>query len=140
MERLSFKIKLKSTLWDKVPEYRILLDDALIETGTCESESLVEFDHDVSEGDHIIGIELTNKDNTDCVTDDQGNILKDMLLHIDNISIDNVELQHILHTSSEFVPKDKDRPTLPQCVDLGWNGTYRLKFTSPFYIWLLENM
>lgn len=140
MEKLKFNIKLKSTMWDKVPEYKIYLNDTFISQGQCEQEETVEFTQDVYDGEQELRIELINKDNSDCVQDDNGNIVKDMLLHIDYISIDNIDLEHIRHTGSVFEPKDPSRETLTQCVDLGWNGTYVLKFTSPFYIWLLENM
>ena len=29
---------------------------------------------------------------------------------------------------------------LDNCKNLGWNGTWKLAFASPFYIWLLENI
>jgi len=30
--------------------------------------------------------------------------------------------------------------SVKNCVNLGWNGKWVLPFTSPFYIWLLENI
>jgi hypothetical protein len=30
--------------------------------------------------------------------------------------------------------------SVKNCVNLGWNGKWILPFTSPFYIWLLENI
>ena len=140
METLKFNIRLKSTMWSKVPEYKIYLNDTFISQGQCKQEETIEFTQKIQERDKEIRIQLVNKDNADCVQDSDGNIVKDMLLHIDYISIDNIDLEHITHTGSVFEPKDPSRETLTQCVDLGWNGTYVLKFSSPFYIWLLENM
>ena len=140
METLKFNIKLKSTIWSKVPEYKIYLNDTFISQGQCNQEETIEFTHEIQDGEQEIRIQLVNKDNADCVQDSDGNIVKDMLLHIDNILIDNIDLGYIKHTKSEFHPEDPNRDILKQCVDLGWNGTYVLKFTSPFYIWLLENM
>jgi len=141
-ENLRFNITLRSTHWDKVPEYKVYVNDTLIDSGSCDKVTELDFHSEVAEGDHELRIELVNKTDADCVqSEDKTEILKDMQLHIDRISIDNIDLEHIKHTCSTFVPHDKNRhETLTECVDLGWNGTYILKFTSPFYIWLLENM
>lgn len=141
-EKLKFNITLRSTHWDKIPEYNIYVNDDLVQSGACDSLSQIELYKDISEGHNELRIELTNKTNSDCVqNEDKTEILKDMMLHIDKIRIDNIDLEHIRHTCSRFVPADpNEHETLEECVDLGWNGTYILKFTSPFYIWLLENM
>jgi hypothetical protein len=141
-EKLRFNISLRSTHWDKKPEFVVTLNDTAITQGVCDGTEECSFYHELSEGDHELQIQLVNKEDSDCVqNEDKTEILKDMQLHIDSISIDNINLEHIKHTCSTFVPADsKQHETLSECVDLGWNGTYILKFTSPFYIWLLENM
>lgn len=141
-ETLSFKIKLGSTHWDKLPAYTISVDNDLVSEGQCNNESIIDFDHELSDGEHELRIQLVNKTNKDCVqNEEKTEILRDMQLHIQEIYIDNIDLGHIKHGCSEFIPDDKNQhETLKACVDLGWNGTYVLKFTSPFYIWLLENM
>ena len=63
-----------------------------------------------------------------------------MLLNIESIEIDGIELGFIKWSESIFLPTDCDRPVLKTCVNLGWNGTYRLTLASPFYLWLLEKM
>ena len=140
-ETLVFKIGLTASYWGKKPQYSVLLNGKKYAEGTCdESLSYVEFTADVvEEQEHILEIRLENKTDADTVT--EGNeIVKDMLLNIDSIEIDGVELGEIKWNFSEFVADDPNRPILKRCVNLGWNGSYRLKFTSPFYLWLLENM
>ena len=68
------------------------------------------------------------------------------LLNIEGIEIDDIELGHLRYTRS-FYKLDKKQlyqggivSQLESCVNLGFNGTYTLKFQSPFYIWLLENL
>jgi hypothetical protein len=142
-ENLRFDITLKSTHWDKKPMYSILIDDEVVVSElVCDQQDNQSFYKELSEGEHTLGIKLLNKENSDCVQNENKTaILKDMQLHVSSISIDNIELKHIKHTCSTFVPTDtRQHETLQECVDLGWNGTYILKFTSPFYIWLLENM
>jgi len=68
-----------------------------------------------------------------------------MLLNIDDITIDDISLgnllwsaEYILDEPQEYNGKIIDH--LDHCVNLGWNGAYTLKFTSPFYVWLLEKL
>jgi hypothetical protein len=102
--------------------------------------SIIEFSADVlEEQEHCLEIRLENKTNSDTIA--RGDeIVKDMLLNIDSIEIDEIDLGEVKWNKSEFVADDPNRPTLKNCVNLGWNGSYQLKFTSPFYLWLLENM
>ena len=74
-----------------------------------------------------------------------GEIVKDMLLNIDNITIDDISLGHLIWDAEYLLDRPqiyqgKEIDHLDRCVNLGWNGTYVLKFTSPFYIWLLEKL
>jgi hypothetical protein len=93
---------------------------------------------------HILQIRLANKTDYDVVKDSSDtenfNIVKDMLLNIDSICIDDIDIAHLMWSESEFVGDDPNRPILKKCVNLGWNGTYVLEFTTPFYLWLLEKM
>ena len=140
-ESLSFKIGLTATYWGKKPQYTVLLNGTTYREGHCdESLSIIEFSADVlEEQEHCLEIRLENKTNSDTIA--RGDkIVKDMLLNIDSIEIDEIDLGEVKWNKSEFVADDPNRPTLKNCVNLGWNGSYQLKFTSPFYLWLLENM
>jgi len=140
-ETLSFRIGLSGTYWNKKPQYTVLFNGSKQAEGKCdESLSYVEFSVDVvEEQEHILEIRLENKTDSDTVIQDN-EIAKDMLLNIDSIEIDEIELGEIKWNLSKFVADNPNRETLDRCVNLGWNGSYQLKFTSPFYLWLLENM
>jgi hypothetical protein len=72
------------------------------------------------------------------VVDDK--IIHDVLLNIDSILIDDIELDRLIWTKSVYYPEDKYAPKLVEnCVNLGWNGQWVLEFSSPVYLWLLEN-
>lgn len=153
-ETLSFKIGLTGVFWDKLPEYSILLNDKVITQGKIESNiqppgeqktsvvSYIEFTADILEDStNRLQIRLENKEDKDTVqNEDCTEILRDMLLNIVSIEIDDIPLDQLLWDKSEFVADDSTKPTLKRCVNLGWNGTYILEFTSPFYLWLLENI
>jgi hypothetical protein len=68
-----------------------------------------------------------------------------MLLNIDDIVIDDISLGHLLWSADYLLdhPQEYQGQTitkLDNCVNLGWNGTYVINFTSPFYVWLLEKL
>jgi hypothetical protein len=146
VEKLHFKIGLSGTYWAKKPIYSILINDHVVETREVTTASdevfFTEFDREVSEGPCTLKIRLENKENPDTVTDDTTEefvILKDMLLNIESIEIDEIDLGNLLYTA-KFIGDDPSRPVLDKCKHMGWNGAWTLEFASPFYIWLLENI
>jgi hypothetical protein len=144
-EKLHFKIGLAGTYWDKHPIYSILVNDTIVETREIETPTgelfFAEFDINIVEGPAVLKIRLENKDCTDTVeNEDKTAIVKDMVLNIKSVEIDDIDLGTFIWTKTTFTGDDSSRPILDNCVDLGWNGTWELKFESPFYIWLLENI
>lgn len=150
-ESLQIKIGLSGTYWDRPPQFEISIDDRVVKQGTISAPSdeieYHEFTADLDLADHVLGIRLLNKQITDTVqTDDKTQILKDLLLNVESIEIDEVEVGVCKWNESEYITDEfvkfngSTTNRLEQCVNLGFNGQYRLKFTSPFYIWLLEKL
>jgi hypothetical protein len=144
-ETLHFKIGLAGTYWAKRPIYSVLINDAVYFTKEVDVASeetfYVEFDAEVAEGPCTLKIRLENKDWTDTIqNEDKTAIVKDMLLNIRSVEIDDINLGNLVYTKTQFVGDDPERPVLDRCQDLGWNGAWILAFESPFYIWLLENI
>ncbi|CAB4129355.1 hypothetical protein UFOVP112_453 [uncultured Caudovirales phage] len=145
LEKLHFKIGLAGTHWNKRPIYSAIVNDALILTREVETPSgevfFIEFDANVVEGSATLKIRLENKDWTDTIqNEDKTEILKDMMLHIKSVEIDEIDIGNMIYTKTLFVGDDPERPELDMCIDMGWNGTWTLTFESPFYLWLLENI
>lgn len=144
-EKLNFKIGISGLYWDKKPQYSIRINDIEIVNSIISSSSYAieyqEFEYDVPE-DHEFNLDiyLCNKTNSDTITDPDGTVTKDMLLNIESIEIDGIELEFLKWSQSTFFPLVDDKPILNNCVNLGWNGYYRITITSPFYLWLLEKM
>ena len=145
-ENLSFQISLTGTFWDRRPQFSVWLDDHVVTQSEIASsaEQIVNFDRRITEGDYELKIRLENKTNADTVIEN-GEVVKDMLLNINDITVDDISLGNLLW-SAEYI---LDKPQiykgqtidhLDGCVNLGWNGTYILKFSSPLYIWLLEKL
>ena len=145
-EKLSFVVALSGTFWERRPQFSIWLDDHVVTQSEIASsaEQIVSFERRVDEGQHELKIRLENKTLNDTVTEN-GQIIKDMVLNIDDIIIDDISLGNLLW-SAEYILDEKQMyqgkeiDHLDGCVNLGWNGTYVLKFSNPFYIWLLEKL
>ena len=83
---------------------------------------------------------------------EDGKITKDQLLHIKSIEIDEIDIGALVY-EGVYTPKYPEPwatqqkqagNTLPQSfknvTNIGHNGRWELGFTSPFYMWLLENL
>jgi hypothetical protein len=143
-ETVNFKIVLRGTFWEKSPAFSIWINEDNMALGTLDTQDpvTVSFSADLIEDKtHILRIRLENKAESDTLQDaDEATILKDMLLHIESITLDDIELGILKWNDSIVIPDDARRPVLKGCVDLGWNSSYTIKFTSPFYLWLLEKL
>ena len=145
-ESLEFVVTVSGTYWDKKPQFSIWLDDHVIIQTSISSESLQthKFTRTIDEGEHTLKIRLENKSSSDTQIVN-GEVTNDMILNIDDITIDDISLGQLLWDAEYVLDKPqqyngKEITQLSNCVNLGWNGTYVLKFSSPFYIWLLEKL
>lgn len=156
-ETLNFKIGLSRSCDYKEPEFSIFVGDTEYISGFLTKQlneiEYFTFDAEVNEGESSILIRLKNKSDSDTVKDAGGNIIKDMILNIQSIEVDDINLGQMLWTHSDYRPKYplsfvseqnklgiKLEDSVKNCVNLGWNGDWSISFTSPFYIWLLENI
>jgi hypothetical protein len=145
-EKLNFVVTLSGTFWDRRPQFSIWLDDHVVTQSEIAStaQQSITFEHTVDNGDHALKIRLENKISDDTVIEN-GEVVKDMLLNIDDIIIDDISLGNLLWSAEYILDKPQtykgqEIDHLDGCVNLGWNGTYVLKFSSPFYLWLLEKL
>ena len=155
-EKLKFKLELYSTYWDKTPRAEILINNHSHYnqeiTGTEKEPTVIEFEHELTEGEkYSLIIERSGKDIRQTVVEN-GQIVKDQLLHIKSIEIDEIEIGALVY-SGLYTPRypepwaSQQRQAgnaLPESfknvTTIGHNGRWELGFTSPFYMWLLENL
>ena len=86
---------------------------------------------------------MTGKTTEHTKVDDQGTITSDAMLSIGNVLIDDIDINLLLNDKSEYAHDFNS--TQPEIKDkfygnMGCNGTITFEFTTPFYLWLLENM
>ena len=156
-EKLKFKLELYSTMWDKPPHAEILVGNKSHFTGditgTEDKPNVIEFEHELTEGeDYELIISRSGKGKNQTLINEKGDILKDQLLHIKDIEIDEINIGALVY-EGVYTP-DYPEPwatqqrklgnELPESfknvTQMGHNGTWRFAFASPFYMWLLENL
>lgn len=141
-EPIDIKITLSSTYWNNPPKAKVLLNENLIFDGIITELKVIEYSCLLNEGSHKIIVELYDKDKYQTVLEN-GKIIKDQLLNINNITFDEIDIGHLIWTKSNYYPTIKDplqEYPFKNCVNLGWNGAWEFEFTTPIYIWLLENI
>ena len=166
-EELEFELALSGTYWRNPPGFAIYIDDQLVHEDVIQTTSshiglpteetmtdvdrlssyhVVSFKHKISAGDHLLRVRFKHKDLMSDTLLQDGNIVQDLLLTVEKIKVDGVDLAVLVFDESECVfdqehlHKGVPTKSLTQNVTLGYPGEYRLKFSSPFYLWLLERI
>jgi hypothetical protein len=95
------------------------------------------------DGSHELKLVLKNKTKAHTQIDEQGTIVSDATLTIENLSFDEIVLGHMfteLATYSHNFNGTKETIQEQFYGVMGCNGTVSLKFDTPIYLWLLEHM
>jgi|TARA_R110000850_G_scaffold174867_1_gene300383 hypothetical protein len=156
-EKLKFKLELYATMWDRPPHAEILIRDKSHFrgdiTGTEDKPDVVEFEHEFTEGEkNELIIKRSGKDKNQAVVNENSDLLKDQLLHIKSIDIDEIDISGLVYEGI-YTPEypepwatqqreaGKELPeSFKNVTAMGHNGEWSFKFESPFYMWLLENL
>lgn len=123
----------------------IWLDDQrLFNTDHVTDELLpLAFDLEEDETDHELRFVMKGKTQDHTQIDTEGNILKDANLIIDKVAFDDIELKQVFVDHAVYCHdfNGTQLETTEKFYDtMGCNGTVSLKFSTPIYLWLLENM
>ena len=156
-EKLKFKLELYSTMWDKPPLAEIKLNSKSYFkseiTSTEQDPTIIEFEAELTEeSEYNLIIERSGKGKNQTVLDDQDNIIKDQLLHIKGIEIDEIDIGALVY-EGVYTPKYPEpwatqqresgndlKDSFKNVTTMGFDGEWKFTFSSPFYMWLLENL
>ena len=156
-EKLKFKLELYATMWDRPPHAEIIVGDKSCFkgdiTGTEEKPDLIEFEAELEEGkESSLVIKRTNKGKNQTVVNEKGDILKDQLLHTKSIEIDDIDIGGLIYEGvytptypEPWATQQKDagvelQESFKNVTKMGHDGEWKFTFSSPFYMWLLENL
>lgn len=141
MENIKFLITLDSDYQTVPPRARVTIGDKVIFDNQVSSENFIinhaEFEN---EGTHQLTIELLDKKPEHTEVDDQGNIIKDSVLKIKKVSIEDIEIQNNFSLDQEKFYYEHSGERHQLYDTLGVNGKAVINFSTPFYIWLLETI
>jgi hypothetical protein len=122
----------------------IWLDDTVLLTNNHVQEKIC-FSYNISDddGEHQLRVVMSGKTSEHTRVDEAGNIVKDVTLQISNVVIDDLDVNQLFLEKCVYTHNFND--TQPEIADTfhgvaGCNGTISFEFTTPIYLWLLENM
>jgi hypothetical protein len=117
-------------------------DQQLFDTDHVSGQQL-EWAINEDEADHELRFIMKNKTTEHTQVDEHGKIIQDARITIQNLCFDEIKLGQLVIDLTEYTHDFNG--TGATIIDkfygeMGCNGTVSLKFTTPMYIWLLENM
>ena len=103
---------------------------------------VIEFD-DTDDESHVLEFVLSGKTIDHTQITETGEITSDITVRLQDISFDDIAIDQLFYQLAQY--HHDFNGTQPAMVDrffgeMGCNGTVRLEFTTPIYLWLLENM
>lgn len=96
-----------------------------------------------NDGEHQLRFVMKNKTIDLTQIDEGGKILKDACLTIGQVTFDEIALGHMFIEQTKYTHDfNGTRAEITEKFygEMGCNGTVRLDFTTPIYLWLLEHM
>ncbi len=150
MEKVNLKIDLNIITHDQVGEHPFvnISVNGFPQFGEILDKSKrVEIDIEVEENtSNFLTIEYLNKDpKKDVVLGDDGEPILDKRVEINAIIIDDIYLDFWAFDnedtlSYQSVEDESKSATGFEATKLSWNGRTTFKFTTPVYLWILENI
>jgi len=129
------------------PDLRLMvrLDDTVIYDDYPVQDSVLishEF-ADLDGQDHALVFEMRGKLPGHTQISHTGEILQDRVIEISDVAFDGIELGHVFMQQSRYCHNNNDStdPVVEAFYGtMGCNGCVELQFSTPIYLWLLENM
>jgi hypothetical protein len=95
------------------------------------------------DAEHVLKLVLKGKCADHTTVDSDGEIVSDAMLTIADLAFDGIKLGQIVCNQATYAHdfNGSGEPVENHFFgNMGCNGTVSLKFSTPIYIWLLENM
>ena len=144
METVKFNCVVSSTDFNVPLGMEIWLDQhKLFDQDRIDQIYQVEYELSDDDGDHELRFVLKNKQSGHTQVDAEGNIVSDVTVMVSDIEFDGIDCRYLTTKLAEYQHdfNGTGNPIVDEFYgELGCNGTVSLKFSTPIYIWLLENM
>jgi len=141
MERLKFSITLGSDYQTVPPKARVSIADNVIFENYITDDNFILYVAELeNDANYTLKIELLDKVPEHTEVDEQGNIVKDSVLKIKKVIVEDIEIDNNFSTNQEKFYYEHSGERHQLYNTLGVNGTAVINFSTPFYIWLLETI
>ena len=122
----------------------VWIDDVCVyQTDQLPGPQNIDFAVSDDDGEHELRIVISGKTAEHTKVDAQGNIIKDVVVNIPSVTIDDIDVDQLFNEKCVYTHDFNG--SQPEIQDTfygaaGCNGTISFRFTTPIYLWLLENM
>lgn len=123
---------------------QIWLDGQLVLEQAAVTQE-IKFQHELDDRDSAHCLEFVMQGKTEAHTkiSESGEILQDTRLIISDVAFDDIKLGHVFTALSRYEHDFNGTSVLTKekfYGQMGCNGRVILEFSTPIYLWLLENM
>lgn len=141
-EKIYFEFDVERTSAVPPLNFRVLHNGTVVHEISADQEH-VKIEIIDENAEHEIVFELLEKQPSHTRINEQGEIVQDAVITINNFMIDNIDVTDIFFSLSQYQHNFNGNGN--SVVEkfygtMGCNGTVTLKFSTPIYLWLLENM
>lgn len=112
-------------------------------TALTDRQSVVVCVDDDAEGTHTLTWTLSGKTDQHTTLDADGRIVNDSMISIENLRMDEIDISNLLSKFCVYRHDFNGHAELSEHEffgHMGCNGSVEMTFTSPLYLWLLDNM
>lgn len=124
--------------------FQVELDNTIIFAGKIDQEITISHDLDDSaEIEHCLKFIMSEKQPHHTVLDENNHITDDSLVSVSDITFNGIDVTHLFCNLAVYNHdfNGHGEPIAGHFFGtMGCNGTVELRFTTPVYLWLLENM
>lgn len=151
-ENIKFEITLAPHFWLDAPQIKVSIDDQEKFSGAVAERQTVEFNHVLDFQEHTLSIQRSGNTNKQVRITELGEFQGQGIL-LEQIKIDGVNIRNLIWTNSYYEPEYPEPWATQQRgqgieleqqvvgeTNFSHNGIWRLKFTSPFYKFLMNWM
>jgi len=144
MDTIKFSCVVNTNIPANPIHLQIVLDETVMFDEDVVNEETVSFEFNEDENDHTLRFLILGKNDAHIIRDEDGNVLDSTELSITDISFGGIDITNIIMTSPLEYRHDFNG-SADETIDkfysiAGCNGEIILNFSTPIYLWLLENM
>lgn len=136
------QITLRSVWWNRPPKVAVMLDGSARWQGLLETDMMLDWYQTLARGPHCLEVVFSGKTNEDTTAEhDQAVVVE--FIDFFGIRNDKFRWQGVYRPEypepwrTEQAEQGANLPAeLTGHTYLGWNGTWRLEFTTPIFTWI----